>query len=377
MANHAKDGVFDKPVNYLYHPYEFFFCGFSNSGKTTLMSKVIERLSGEYDVGCVKHCSHSFDFDREGKDSWRFTSAGAQNVILNAPGRWASHNHFELDKYERSSILNELDLVLAEGAKEESGEKILLIDEDENILDLLRDGEVKDVKALAGVKEPEDTMGLPFFHRDDVESISQFVLGVLKERFPPVKALLLTGGKSTRMGQDKSFLEYHARPQINFMYDLLKAFVDDVYISCKTKEDYPGFPEDSYLPDRFHGLGPLGGIMTAQATDAKCAWLTVAVDLPFVDKKALKFLLDNRNPFKAATAFKSNFKDFPEPLMSIYEPHSRHRIFKFLGLGYSCPRKVLINSNVELLDQQNPRWLDNANTPEEFEEICQALKDEN
>ena len=374
MANHAKDGVFDKPLNYMYHPYEFFFCGFSNSGKTTLMSKVVEKLSDTYDVGCVKHCSHSFDFDREGKDSWKFTNAGAQNVILNAPGRWASHNHTELDKFERSIILNELDLVLAEGAKEQSGEKILVVDEGEDILELLKDGEVKDVKALAGTKKPADTMGLPFFHRDDVEAISDFILSVLKERVPPIKALLLTGGKSTRMGQDKSFLEYHGKPQLNYMYELLKSELDEVYISCKSQDEYTGFDQDSYLEDRFHGMGPLGGIMTAQATDAKCAWLVVAVDLPFVDEEVLKCLLENRNPFKAATAFKSNFRDFPEPLMSIYEPHSRHRIFKFLGLGYSCPRKVLINSNVELLDQKDPRWLDNANTPEEFEEICQALK---
>ncbi|MCM8542794.1 MAG: molybdopterin-guanine dinucleotide biosynthesis protein B, partial [Lentisphaeraceae bacterium] len=205
MANHAKDGVFDRPVDYLYHPYEFFFCGFSNSGKTTLMSKVIEKLSVEHDVGCVKHCSHSFDFDREGKDSWKFTNAGAQNVILNAPGRWASHNHSELDKFERGLILNELDLVLAEGAKEQSGEKILVVDEGEDILELLKDGEVKDVKALAGTKEPAETYGLPFFHRDDVEGISAFILGILKKRAPKIKALLLTGGKSTRMGQDKAF----------------------------------------------------------------------------------------------------------------------------------------------------------------------------
>lgn len=374
MANHLKDGLFDKPESHTYHPYEFFFCGYSNSGKTTLMSKVLEKLSPDFEIGCVKHCSHSFDFDKEGKDSWKFTNAGAQNVILNAPGRWASHNHSELDKFERGLILNELDFVLAEGAKNQIGDKILVIDEGEDILAILKDGEVNDVKALAGTKEPEDTQGLPFFDRDDIDGISSFVLEILKERLPKVKALLLTGGKSTRMGEDKAFLNYHGTPQLNHMFNLLKEQVGEVYISCRDKSEYPGFADSDYLEDRFHGLGPLGGIMTAQATDAKCAWLVAAVDLPFVDEEVVKLLLNSRNPFKSATAFTSNFKEFPEPLMTIYEPHSRHRIFKFLGLGYSCPRKVLINSNVELLDQQNSRWLDNANTPEEFNEICKALK---
>jgi hypothetical protein len=36
-----------------------------------------------------------------------------------------------------------------------------------------------------------------------------------------------------------------------------------------------------------------------------------------------------------------------------------------MGLGYTCPRKVLINSNIKLLEQRNPRWLDNVNTPDE------------
>jgi molybdenum cofactor guanylyltransferase len=373
MSKHQKDGLFDRPENYLYHPYEFFFCGFSNSGKTTLMSRVIEHLSQDYEVGCVKHCSHSFDFDREGKDSWKFTQAGAQSVILNAPGRWAIHNQMELDKFEASTLLNSLDFVLAEGAKEQLGDKILVIDKDLAALELLKQGEISGVKALVGEAQPEETYGLPFFHRDDIEAVSQFIIENLLAKAPPLKVLLLTGGKSTRMGQDKAFLKYHGISQLQYMYNLL-APVGEVKISCRDKVVYPGFEESVYLEDRYHGLGPLGGILTAISEDAKSAWLVAAVDLPYVDNAALTYLIENRNPFKTATAYKSNFKDFPEPLLTIYEPHSRHRIFKFMGQGYSCPRKVLINSSVELLEQQDPRWLDNANTPEEFAEICRMLK---
>ena len=373
MSKHQKDGLFDRPENYLYHPYEFFFCGFSNSGKTTLMSRVIEHLSQDYEVGCVKHCSHSFDFDREGKDSWKFTQAGAQSVILNAPGRWAIHNQMELDKFEASTLLNSLDFVLAEGAKEQLGDKIIVIDKDLAALELLKQGEISGVKALVGETQPEDTFGLPFFHRDDIEAVSQFIVENLLAKAPPLKVLLLTGGKSTRMGQDKAFLKYRGISQLQYMYDLLTP-VGEVKISCRDKAVYPGFEDSVYLEDRYHGLGPLGGILTAISEDAKSAWLVAAVDLPYVDSEALTYLTENRNPFKAATAYKSNFKDFPEPLLTIYEPHSRHRIFKFMGQGYSCPRKVLINSSVEILEQQDPRWLDNANTPEEFAEICRMLK---
>lgn len=373
MSNHSKDGKFDRPQIGIYHPYEFFFCGYSNSGKTTLMSKVIAELSSKYDIACVKHCSHRYNFDREGKDSWQFTNAGAQHVMLNAPGKWASHTQADFSKFDFSEQLRNADFVLAEGAKEQSGDKILVLDKDLKILQALKDGELTGVRALVGETKPEGDFDLPFFHRDDVASISDFVLENLKSKTPGMKALLLTGGKSTRMGKDKAYLEYAGKPQLNRAYELLRTKFSNVKISCKLKEDYPGFEENVYLEDRFEGLGPLGGILTAISSDAKSAWLVMAVDLPLVDQEALDYLLENRNPFKAATAFKSNFKDFPEPLFTIYEPQARHNIFKFMGLGYSCPRKVLINSPVESLEQQNPRWLDNANTPEEYEEICKVL----
>ncbi|MCH2204410.1 MAG: molybdopterin-guanine dinucleotide biosynthesis protein B [Lentisphaerales bacterium] len=377
MSNHSKDGKFDRPQMGIYHPYEFFFSGFSNSGKTTLMSKVVAKLSSEYDVACVKHCSHRYNFDREGKDSWHFTKAGAQHVMLNAPGKWATHTQADFAKFDFSEQLRNADFVLAEGAKEQSGDKILVLDKDLKILQALEDGELTEVKALTGESKPEKDFGLPFFHRDDVDAISEFVLENLKSKTPDMKALLLTGGKSSRMGKDKAYLEYAGKPQLNRANDLLKSKVSDVRISCKNRGDYPGFEQDVYLEDRFDGLGPLGGSLTAISEDAKSAWLVMAVDLPLVDEDALNHLLENRNPFKTATAFRSNFKDFPEPLFTIYEPQARHNIFKFMGLGYSCPRKVLINSPVETLEQQNPRWLDNANTPEEYEEICQVLENGN
>ena len=377
MSNHSKDGRFDRPQMGIYHPYEFFFCGFSNSGKTTLMSKVISRLSSKYDIACVKHCSHRYNFDREGKDSWHFTKAGAQHVMLNAPGKWTSHTQSDFSKFEFNEQLRNADFVLAEGAKEQPGDKILVLDRDLKIIEALKEGELTQVKALAGEVRPEEDFGLPFFHRDDIDAISEFILEKLKSNTPQLKALLLTGGKSSRMGKDKAYLEYVGKPQLNRAYDLLKKKVSDVRVSCKSKEDYPGFDENVYLEDRFDGFGPLGGILTAISEDAQSAWLVMAVDLPFVDDSVLDHLLENRNPFKTATAFKSNFKEFPEPLFTIYEPQARHNIFKFLGLGYSCPRKVLINSTVEELEQQNPRWLDNGNTPEEYEEICKVLENGN
>ena len=75
-----------------------------------------------------------------------------------------------------------------------------------------------------------------------------------------------------------------------------------------------------------------------------------------------------------ATAFRSPVNAFPEPLIAIWEPRSYPVLLQFLAQGYSCPRKVLINSPVELLEAPNPLALKNVNTPEELAEVRERLK---
>ena len=67
-----------------------FVAASSNSGKTTLIEKVIRILKDRgLRVAVIKHASAGFDLDRPGKDSWRFQQAGADTVILSGPGRVA------------------------------------------------------------------------------------------------------------------------------------------------------------------------------------------------------------------------------------------------------------------------------------------------
>ena len=58
---------------------------------------------------------------------------------------------------------------------------------------------------------------------------------------------------------------------------------------------------------------------------------------------------------------------------AIYEPKSKMDLCTFFGMGYRCPRKVLINSNTKVIDCPNPDHLGNANTPEDL----QRFQDQN
>ena len=94
---------------------------------------------------------------------------------------------------------------------------------------------------------------------------------------------------------------------------------------------------------------------------------------PPISRDSLEYLVEHRNPSKLATAFNNPDSSFPEPLITIWEPRSYPVLLHFLSLGYSCPRKVLINSDIELLEAPKPRDLTNVNRPDEYHKAKQML----
>jgi molybdopterin-guanine dinucleotide biosynthesis protein A len=122
------------------------------------------------------------------------------------------------------------------------------------------------------------------------------------------------------------------------------------------------------------GLGPLAGILAAQAAHPEVAWLVLACDLPFLDRATLLHLIAERQPARLATAYRSTSDAAPEPLCAIYEPASRQPLLAYLERGKkSCPRGFLQRSDVALLDQ--PCWsaLTNVNTMAEHSSAMQRL----
>ena len=136
----------------------------------------------------------------------------------------------------------------------------------------------------------------------------------------------------------------------------------------------PNWDGHDVVVDRMREMGPFGAIISAFMHDSSSAWLVLACDLPFIKKEDLKKLIDSRDSSKMATAFKASSKPFPEPLVTIYEPKSYPRLLNFMSLGYACPRKVLINSDVALLESEDETIVYNANTPEERMEAISRLK---
>jgi molybdenum cofactor guanylyltransferase len=191
----------------------------------------------------------------------------------------------------------------------------------------------------------------------------------MKATKPKIFGLILAGGYSRRMGQDKACLEFHGKPQIEYLFDLLQKYCVEVFSSKRTdQKSYKNIPSINDSSE-FSGHGPLGGILSAMKEHPGADWLVIACDLPFITESTIETLLNHRDPQKIATAFISTQDTLPEPLCAIWEGHAYAPILKLFNEGIHCPRKILIKNDPHLLKQTDPHWLDNINTLKEYEQL--------
>jgi len=177
--------------------------------------------------------------------------------------------------------------------------------------------------------------------------------------------LVLAGGKSSRMGFDKGLIPYHGTPQREHLFNLLSEFCETVFTSCHKSQHVPLSFNPVY--DFFEVESPLNGILSAFQLFSKKAWLTVAVDMPNVDKKVLEFLTASRNRSKTATCFYDSDGINPEPLLTIWEPAAFSPLMTFIKAGNISPREFLLKSDIALVKLPFPQALENINSTQDFE----------
>jgi molybdenum cofactor guanylyltransferase len=183
----------------------------------------------------------------------------------------------------------------------------------------------------------------------------------------PLFGLVLAGGASRRMGQDKAALALHGRPQLDWACDTLARHCERVFVSIRgDQQDDPVRRGRPAIVDVHDGAGPIAGIAAAQAAHPDVAWLVLACDLPFVNDAAIGHLTSHRDG-RLVVAYASSHDGLPEPLCAVYEPGSRAGVLSALESGRNCPRKFVIGTGVALLRQPDPTALDNVNTPAELQ----------
>lgn len=192
---------------------------------------------------------------------------------------------------------------------------------------------------------------------------------------PPLYGLVLAGGRSSRMGRDKAALTYgDGTPQLERAMALIAPHVTRAFVSVRPDQTAePLRARFAQIVDTHENMGPIAGLLAAQAQHPDVAWLVLACDLPLLDEATLAQLLRSRDPARTATAYRSSHDGLPEPLCAIYEPRSHAALAAYVASGKQCPRKFLGSADTVLLEEPNPNALDNVNTPKDYGSATHAV----
>ncbi len=157
-------------------PRVFGVTGWKNAGKTTLVERLVaEFVRRGWRVATVKHAHHDVDIDRQGTDSFRHRTAGATEVALVGGRRYAiMREQEEPGLAEVMARLAPADLVLIEGFKREPHAKIEVRAAGTDRPSMATGD--PHIVAIAADSAPSDST-LPWFHRDDIRSIADFIAG--------------------------------------------------------------------------------------------------------------------------------------------------------------------------------------------------------
>ncbi len=320
-----------------------------------------------------------------------------QTAVL--PGRLAAgafaeysdkinHHEFVFNKkfnaFGFQEVLHEADLILVNGNHQQSKSQVVVIDKVKEASLKRKLSQLTDVQLFL-MAEGETTIfdfvkeaiphweKIPVFSMQERGKIVAFFRDKMELAVPKINGLVLAGGRSLRLGSDKGKINWHGKEQREYIAELLQPFCNEVFISCREEQRAELKGSFQTVTDTFTGLGPYGAILSAFREQPDAAWLVVACDLPLLDSSVLNFLVKQRNQSCIATTFQSPHDGLPEPLVTIWEPKSYPVLLSFLAQGYSCPRKVLINSEAAILQPPFPNALMNVNTQEEFQKANALL----
>ena len=371
MEKHRKHAKLTKRKFGNYAVNEIAFLGANCSVISDLAQNITNKLQKNSNFAYLD-ASHSEGIMAPNIDNFIFHSSG------NLTGSFA----VKMSRYNDKISFSKYDMVFINGNHYQGEQQILILDNEKEASVLKRIDQLNNIQFL--IKRQDDSKifdfliekypgikNLKVYSMDDLDKISTHINAIMQQKIAPVQGLVLAGGKSVRMGTDKGLLNYYGKSQRDYAIELLEKLNLKTFLSVRKEQN---ITDKSTVEDVFLGLGPFGAICSAFQSDPNIAWMVLATDLPYVDDDIIKLLLKKRNPSKIATAIKGKGKQFPEPLITIWEPKAYPILLNYLTLGISCPRKVLINNDVEIIEIDDD-FIINVNTPKEFDEVKKKLND--
>ena len=182
--------------------------------------------------------------------------------------------------------------------------------------------------------------------------------------------IILSGGKSSRMGKEKGLCLLNGKPLIEYAFDLLKNFCDSIIISAKNSEyEYLGC---QIVKDEIQGIGPAAGIYSGLWASRSDENFILSCDMPMITVDLIRFLLSQKKDFDAVIPLNNGL---PEPLCGFYRKSCIPVFKRSLDQGKYKIQDILTEVNTRFIPVTsadpfyNPLLFTNVNAPGDIENL--------
>lgn len=188
---------------------------------------------------------------------------------------------------------------------------------------------------------------------------------------PNLTIAILAGGKSSRMGTDKSFVLFQGRPLIEVVREQMTGLGDELILITNKPDAYAGLGLPMF-GDVYPDHGSLGGIFTAVHYAGHPHTLVVACDMPWLNRPLLQYMISLR---QAADVVVPRWQKHPEPLHAVYskaclapiEANLKAQRLKIAGFFDQVRVHFVERETIERFDPGG-RSFANLNTPQDLQE---------
>ena len=187
--------------------------------------------------------------------------------------------------------------------------------------------------------------------------------------------LIVCGGESSRMGVDKSLLDYHGKPQRYYIYTMLRTICDEAFISCTTEQAKSIDKSFNVITDAsaYAGHGPMAALLSAFDRYPGTDWLVTGCDYPFITRNSLNDFIKTTNRNKTAAAFYNSKENIYDPMLAWYSYLALDEIKKMFARNEYSLQHFLKKGDAEKYSPADNRVMQSVDTREEFEKAKQEL----
>jgi len=190
-----------------------------------------------------------------------------------------------------------------------------------------------------------------------------------------ITGIILAGGKSRRMGEDKAFVSFSGRPLIETLIDKLSGVFKDLIIVTNTPHLYKGYGLETYT-DLVKDKGPLAGIYTGLFYSKTAHSFIVACDMPFLNRDLIRFMLGKIDRYDIVV---SRRRGRPEPLCAVYskrcikpiECQLHNNNLKITDLFPRVRTRIITAEETASCGARDKDFV-NINTREDYRAICKG-----